>query len=169
MGKETFINLFFFVVLKKMSNMFALSIFLHMSTSFEWECFGVFTGTWRISIGDRSLYLASLAWTGLLFRAEIVRLFYVLHFLPVFFQYLGEIKWKKHKKSWPFPKLIFCHQWSLLDWTRMIQALFCVPGPHRGRGGPILGFGGPEGSKIWNFQTGPLLTVRCNFFDLNSL
>ena len=82
---------------------------------------------------------------------------------------LGQIKWKKHKKSWPFPKLIFCHQWSLLDWTRMIQALFCVPGPHRGRGGPILGFGGPEGSKIWNFQTGPLLTVRCNFFDLNSL
>ena len=81
----------------------------------------------------------------------------------------GQIKWKKHKKSWPFPKLIFCHQWSLLDWTRMIQALFCVPGPHRGRGGPILGFGGPEGSKIWNFQTGPLLTVRCNFFDLNSL
>ena len=88
MGKETSINLFFFVVLKKMSNMFALSIFFHMSTSFEWECFGVFTGTWRISIGDRSLYLASLAWTGLLFRAEIVRLFYVLHFLPVFFQYL---------------------------------------------------------------------------------
>ena len=83
--------------------------------------------------------------------------------------HMGQIKWKKHKKSWPFPKLIFCHQWSLLDWTRMIQALFCVPGPHRGRGGPILGFGGPEGSKIWNFQTGPLLTVRCNFFDLNSL
>ena len=88
MGKETSINLFF-VVLKKMSSMFALSIYLHMSTSFEWECFGVFTGTWRISIGDRSLYLASLAWTGLLFRAEIVRLFYVLHFLPVFFQYLS--------------------------------------------------------------------------------
>ena len=76
MGKETSINLFFFVVLKKMSNMFALSIFfLHMSTSFEWECFGVFTGTWRISIGDRSLYLASLAWTGLLFRAEIIWIF----------------------------------------------------------------------------------------------
>ena len=43
----------------------------------------------------------------------------------------GQIKWKKHKKSWPFPKLIFCHQWSLLDWTRMIKALFRVPRPHR--------------------------------------
>ena len=39
--------------------------------------------------GDRSLYLASLAWTGLLFRAEIVQLFYVLHFLPAFFWYLS--------------------------------------------------------------------------------
>ena len=36
----------------------------------------------------------------------------------------------------------------------MIQALFCVPGPHRGLGGPILGFGGPEGSKVLNFHRG---------------
>ena len=31
---------------------------------------------------------------------------------------------KQTQTSWPFPKLIFCHQWSLLDWTRMIKALF---------------------------------------------
>ena len=52
--------------------MFLLSIFLHMSTS------DLLTGSvleyWQVH-GDRSLYLASLAWTGLLFRAEIVRVF----------------------------------------------------------------------------------------------
>ena len=43
---------------------------------------------------------------------------------------------KKHKKLTIF-KVDFCFQWSLLDWTRMIKALFNIPGP-------ILGFGGHE-------------------------
>ena len=71
MGKETSIKLFF-VWLKKMKNMFLLSIFLHMRTS------DILTGSvleyWQVH-GDRSLYLASLAWTGLLFRAEIIWIF----------------------------------------------------------------------------------------------
>ena len=64
-----------------MRNMFALSIFLHMSTS---DLLAGSVLEYSQVYGDISLYLASLAWTGLLFRAEIVRLFYVLHFLPVF-------------------------------------------------------------------------------------
>ena len=50
----------------------------------------------------------------------------------------------------------------------MIKALFRVPGSHRDRGGPILGFLGSEGLKIWNFQTGPFWTVRSTLLDLKS-
>ena len=36
----------------------------------------------------------------------------------------------------------------------MIIALFGIPRLHQGLGGPILGFGGPEGSKVLNFHRG---------------
>ena len=32
-----------------------------------------------------------------------------------------QIKWKRHQKNQPFQKLIFCHQWTILDWTKIIN------------------------------------------------
>ena len=48
----------------------------------------------------------------------------------------------------------------------MIKANFGVLGPHHALGVPILGFWGPEWSKISNLHTGLVLTMRCIVFDL---
>ena len=79
-------------------------------------------------------------------------------------QLLGHIKRRRHQQNGLFKNWFFCHQWSLLDW--MIKANFGVLGPHHALGVPILGFWGPEWSKISNLHTGLVLTMRCIVFDL---
>ena len=80
----------------------------------------------------------------------------------------GLSEWKKREKNWPPPKLIFCHKLSPLDWIMVIWAIFGLPGPSGGSGGPMWGLGGPAGTKFTNFHMGQFLALRCCFLDLTS-
>ena len=78
----------------------------------------------------------------------------------------GSVRVKKTKKNWPPPKLIFCHKLSPLDWIMVIWAIFGLPGPSGGSGGPMWGLGGPAGIKFTNFHMWLFLALRCHFLDL---
>ena len=80
----------------------------------------------------------------------------------------GSVRVKKTKKNWPPPKLIFCHKLSPLDWIMVIWAIFGLPGPSGGSGGPMWGLGGPAGIKFTNFHMWLFLALRCHFLDLTS-
>ena len=80
----------------------------------------------------------------------------------------GSVRVKKTKKFRPPPKLIFCHKLSPLDCIMVIWAIFGLPGPSEGSGGPMWGLGGPGETKFTNFHMGQFLALRCCFLDLTS-
>ena len=75
---------------------------------------------------------------------------------------------EKTQFFWPPPKLIFCHEISPLDWIMVIWAIFGLPGPFGGSGGPMWGLGGLAKTKFSNFHMRPFLALRCHFLDLTS-
>ena len=77
-----------------------------------------------------------------------------VNFLLDFF---GSVRVKKPNFFWPPPKLIFCHEVSPLDWIMVIWAIFGLPGPFGGSGGPMWGLGGPAKTKFTNFHMRPFL------------
>ena len=75
---------------------------------------------------------------------------------------------KKKQKNYFPPKLIFCHKLWPLDWIMVIWAIFGLPGPSEGSGGPMWVLGGPAETKFTNFHMGQFLALRCCFLDLTS-
>ena len=50
----------------------------------------------------------------------------------------------------------------------VIWAIFGLPGPSGGSGGPMWGLGGPAKTKFTNFHMRLFLALRCHFLDLTS-
>ena len=65
--------------------------------------------------------------------------------------------------------MICCPKLSPVDWIMLILAIFGLPGPPVGSGGPWRGFGGSGEPKIAHFHMGPISGLRCEVFNLNSL